>query len=217
MDEGSVALYMDGVLIPRGVGAAVDLVDLERIEILRGPQGALYGRNTIGGAVNLITEKPSDDFGFKQRFTVGNRDYFLSNTSIDTGKQGDFAAKISYHTKEKDGQVKNTVHGNDLGHTESEAFRLAVRWTPSDQVTVDYTYDKSEREGNANADQVTHMRPQNLFLGGPVWKQAATEVSKDRRGQISAGGSPGNATYANTDAHTLTIPVSYTHLRAHET
>tara|TARA_B110000444_G_C18841654_1_gene599333 strand:+ start:35 stop:2359 length:2325 start_codon:yes stop_codon:yes gene_type:complete len=205
MDEGSVALYMDGVLIPRGVGAAVDLVDLERIEILRGPQGALYGRNTIGGAVNLITEKPSDDFGFKQRFTVGNRDYFLSNTSIDTGKQGDFAAKISYHTKEKDGQVKNTVHGNDLGHTESEAFRLAVRWTPSDQVTVDYTYDKSEREGNANADQVTHMRPQNLFLGGPVWKQAATEVSKDRRGQISAGGSPGNATYANTDAHTLTI------------
>jgi len=205
MDEGTVAIYMDGVLIPRGAGVAVDIVDLERIEILRGPQGTLYGRNTIGGAVNLITQKPSDDFGFKQKFTVGNRDYLLSNTSIDTGKHGDFAAKISYHSKEKDGFAKNSVHGNDLGHVESEALRLAVRWTPSDQVTVDYTYDKSERDGNANNSQVVHARPQNPFLGGEIWAQVLAQASPDRLGQLSKGTSPGNTTYSNIDAHSLTV------------
>ena len=71
--ENTVGVYIDGVYIARNTGAVFDVVDLEQIEVLRGPQGTLYGRNTIGGAVNIITAKPREEIGLKQHLTFDNR------------------------------------------------------------------------------------------------------------------------------------------------
>lgn len=205
LSEQTVGVYMDGVYIARNTGSAFDIVDLERIEILRGPQGALYGRNTTGGAINLITQKPAEEFGFKQKFTTGNRGRFISNTSVDTGMMGNFAAKFSYNHKEHDGFVKNSAHGNTLGESESDAYRISLRWTPSDEVTVDYSYDNSQRDSNAATAQLVHVRGTQRALGGPIWQQAAAGASQERQSQVSKGQSTGKGSYSDIEAHALTI------------
>jgi len=101
--DSPVSLYVDGVVIGRQAGAAFDLLDLERIEILRGPQGTLYGRNTIGGAVNLITAKPADKFGIKEKLSFGNWNQWQTRTSVDTGQWGEsgIRAKLTYVHREQ--------------------------------------------------------------------------------------------------------------------
>lgn len=70
--DGANGIYIDGVPVGRSVGLAADIADLERVELLRGPQGSLYGRNTTGGAINFITVRPEKDFSFEQALTAGN-------------------------------------------------------------------------------------------------------------------------------------------------
>ena len=72
--EPGVGLYVDGVYFARTVGAAIDLMDVERIEVLKGPQGTLFGRNTIGGALSVVTRRPSKEFAYQGDLAVGNYD-----------------------------------------------------------------------------------------------------------------------------------------------
>src|SRR5690606_7330984 len=108
-----------GVVLARAAGSAFELADIERIEVLRGPQGTLYGRNTIGGAVNIINRKPSEEFGIRQKVSVGNYDAFQSRTAIDTGELGNsgLRATLSYMRKENDGYVNDPKQpeGRDPG------------------------------------------------------------------------------------------------------
>lgn len=144
--DGAVGVYMDGIYMARNTGLAFDVTDLERIEVLRGPQGSLWGRNTTGGAINLITKKPSGEFGFKQSLDVGNYDYLRSNTQIDFPEVGGVSTKISLLHEEKDGWVSNQGAGVDFGDKDNQGLRLAVRWTPTDSLTVDYAYDYAQSE-----------------------------------------------------------------------
>src|SRR3546814_3199377 len=78
--DGTVAIYLDGVYLGRSQGLSGDLLDLERIEVLRGPQGTLFGRNAVGGAISLVSKRPSGRFDFTQTFGLRNYDGFNSIT-----------------------------------------------------------------------------------------------------------------------------------------
>jgi len=167
--DPAVGVYMDGVYIGRSAGLASDVADLERIEVLRGPQGTLYGRNTTGGAVNMITAKPRGQFGFEQTVSVGNYDMWKSVTKIETDKFADaVAAKFTYLTGERGGWVENTGKGDDFSSEDKDAGRVAVRWDAAEKVTVDYAYDFSNIDGVQNYYQITSVNPaiaQATFVG----------------------------------------------------
>lgn len=206
LNENTVGMYVDGVYIARSTGSVFDVVDLERIEVLRGPQGTLYGRNTIGGAINLITEKPAEEFGFQQKLTAGNRDFFRSTTTLDTGKLGNmFSAKLTYNYNEKDGLVNNTYHDQKLGEQESKAYRVALRLQPTDSFTADYTYDNSEREGNSALSQLVATRPPMNQIGGAIMRQATEAADPDRLNSLPLYFADGKSSSSDVEMHTLTL------------
>lgn len=149
--DPGVGLYLDGVYISRGVGNVLDVLDVERIEVLRGPQGTLFGRNTIGGAVSVVTRKPGDKLAGSVDATTGSFDRFQLKASIDVPlAEGVYSSLAGFYHR-RDGYVKGVVPGApDLGDTNQLAGRFALRVEPSSDVTIDLSVDGSRsREESA--------------------------------------------------------------------
>lgn len=135
-------IHIDGVYIARGTGLNLTIADLDAVEILKGPQGTLYGRNAISGAINMITSRPTQEFGFTQNVTVGNYGKLVSKTSINVPVTDTLAVKLAYVHDRRDGFVSDSNGSSrNWGDREADAGRFDVRWKPSSKVTVDYGYD----------------------------------------------------------------------------
>jgi iron complex outermembrane receptor protein len=140
--DGGVGLYVDGFYIGRPQGALLDLGEPERIEVLRGPQGTLYGRNTTGGAINIITKKPSGEWGGSSSLTFGSRNLVRGLASVDLPAIGNLAVKGSLVYVDQDGWVKNPGVAHNFGEFNQLAGRVSAKWTPSSDLTFLYTYDR---------------------------------------------------------------------------
>lgn len=140
------AIHINGVYIARGNGLDMSVADLERIEVLRGPQGTLYGRNATAGAINMITAKPTDQFSFKQQVTVAEQDQRISKTSINVPITDQLFARAAYLYDQKEGYVDNSAPGGiDFGDRKAQGARFDLRWVPTGDLTVDYSYDWSNQ------------------------------------------------------------------------
>ncbi|MBL4838194.1 MAG: TonB-dependent receptor [Kordiimonadaceae bacterium] len=161
--DNSVALFLDGVYIGRGAGVNFDAFDLERIEVLKGPQGALFGRNTIGGAISVVTQKPSDDFSAKVAATVGNEGIFRIQGLINGSVTDNLAAKIVVNHRQHSGYVRNTLLNKDVNDEDTTSARgqFLLSLDNSDWLlSADYMEDHREEAGrfpfvNGNFDYIT--------------------------------------------------------------
>jgi len=144
VDPG-VGLYMDDVYVARPQGALLDVLDLERIEVLRGPQGTLYGKNTIGGAIKYVSRTIGDDFKGSVSLTggdYGTQDF--KGTVSGALIPGKLRAKAAFASLQHDGYGKNLFTGREVSDKDTTAFRLGLDWLPAENVTVRLSYDQTE-------------------------------------------------------------------------
>lgn len=157
-----IAVHVDGVYWSQLVGLNNPAADLERIEILKGPQGVLSGRNATGGAINIFTARPAlGELQFKQELEGAERGQFLSRTIVNVPLGDTFAAKLSYlyTTRDDQGITNSAPKGPQFGQYESNAARIDLRWKPNDDLTVDYSFDWSQATGYDTPSQCLYPSP----------------------------------------------------------
>jgi iron complex outermembrane receptor protein len=161
--EPGVGVYLDGVYLARTIGANTDMLDVERIEVLKGPQGTLFGQNTIGGAISIVTRRPSNEFAIKGELTGGSFDRMDFRAAVDIPLVSDkLLTTISVSTKNRDGyqhvipfpspvayvtdpqgafSLLNQGSSGDLGGQNSASVRAKVLWLASENTEVTFTSD----------------------------------------------------------------------------
>jgi iron complex outermembrane receptor protein len=158
-DKG-LSQYIDGVYIQNTAASVFQLADIERIEVLKGPQGTLFGRNATGGAISITTREPSGEFKFHQELTAGNYSHWRSKTRVDLPEMGIVSASLTYVHSERNGDTKNLGAGavwnwqgagvrtspKRLGDEEIDAAFLALRFDFSPNFQMTYKYDWAEND-----------------------------------------------------------------------
>ena len=185
-DKG-VSLYLDGVYVQNVQGSIFEFADVERIEVLKGPQGTLFGRNATGGAISIITRNPTGTFGIKQDFTYGNYDQLRSKTRVDLPQFGPISASFTYLHSERRGDIRNLGAGTKwdygpasggkqgvytspkwLGSDNVEAVSAAVKFDFHPDLDLVYKFDYSENHFTPNGQGVAYLLDSSTLQYGGV-------------------------------------------------
>jgi iron complex outermembrane receptor protein len=153
--DPGVATYMNGVYSEDLLTAtAATFWDVERVEVLRGPQGTLYGRNAVGGAINILYKQPSHEFDYSVKGIVGNfgtaETYGMINGSLIEDK---LSARVNFSTRDRDGVIEEIGPGSDLDGLGTRNVAAQFRYTPTDTLSFDVRFNKMEIDrdfGGAN-------------------------------------------------------------------
>ena len=160
--DPKVGVYVDGVYLGRPQGTIFDLLDVERIEVLRGPQGTLFGRNTTAGVVQVITKKPDAEFDATVRGGIGNAGQVSAEGMVNLPLiDGVLAGRVAFQMRKDDGWMKD-ASGREWNTTDSRSLRGRLLWTPNDAVKVSLAaefYRADETAGLADCEEL---------LGGPT-------------------------------------------------
>jgi iron complex outermembrane receptor protein len=211
VDPG-VGLYIDDVYMGQSVGGTLQLRDIANVQVLRGPQGTLFGRNTIGGAIVLTTRDPGDEFGGEYRLGTGSYNMFDTFIGVDIPGSDRFRSRFTFGTLDRDGYVTRVQTGEDLGDANTYTATGKLVWDHSDvlQLKLLFDYTKSDENGNAfvsaaSTETATFQRVASADAGCPgfggVWNSlpAVPLIEDDRCANDFQVKGP----YANNGAHPI--------------
>lgn len=186
--DKEVSMYIDGVYLANALGSIFDLADIERIEVLKGPQGTLFGRNSTAGAISIVTRNPTGQLAIQQQITAGNFDHFRSKTRVDLPAIGPISATLTYTHSERDGDTRNLGGGTTwdyetlvpdsgfgvvqsphrLGNENIDAVSAAVKLDLVDGLDIVYKFDWSENKSTPSAIGTLWLNPAGLGPNGPL-------------------------------------------------
>lgn len=151
-NDPGVGIYLDGVYIARSVGGVLKVNDIERVEILRGPQGTLFGKNTIGGAVNVISRLPSNEASASIALTGGSKDRQDLALSTEGPLAENLTGRISLLDENRDGYVERTLDGKDQGNIDRQTLKGILHWQAAEHVDFRLTGDYTRQRQNGAAE-----------------------------------------------------------------
>jgi iron complex outermembrane receptor protein len=197
--DPTVGVFVDGVYMGVPAGMVFDVFDLERIEVLRGPQGTLFGRNVTGGAISMATKKPTNTFEMSVRAAVDGGDqgglnkYLMGTVSgplTDT-----FAAKFTAYLNKDDGWFENKFTGDDFGENDQQMYRGIGLWRPTDgtEVILRWEHGKNDSDGPAGQNHTNGSGKSGAFAN---FKRDSHDFSIDEEG------------FYNTDTDFVTLEVN---------
>jgi iron complex outermembrane receptor protein len=161
--DPGVGLYVDGVYMARSMGGAMNFLDLEQIEVLKGPQGTLFGRNTIGGAVLLRTAKPAENFGGNVEVQIGDDNMLNVGVNVDVPLSDTLYGKMSLSSNNRDGYVTRINGGDNLGDDSAVAGRIRLLWKAADNLEFDLIADYTKEDENGAPSVTVGLNEQAIF------------------------------------------------------
>jgi iron complex outermembrane receptor protein len=216
--EPTVGVVLDGIFLGTNSGAELQIFDMERIEVLRGPQGTLFGRNTIGGVINVIRTDPTGELGFTTRGRYGNYERAEVDAIFNFPVWEDkVAGKLTYtNRQQEDGYNENQFNGKDEAEVDYQSWAIDLLARPVDSLSVEYVYQR--QDDNSQAGPVFNVSrpadPDSGFVGddlcvrfdqcqtGPRNPQTGDRLKSNTNFPLDA--------YYNVDAHTIEAAWDFT-------
>ncbi|MBL4595370.1 MAG: TonB-dependent receptor [Robiginitomaculum sp.] len=195
--DPGVGVYLDGIYLGRQMGSNLSLNNIERLEVLRGPQGTLYGRNTLGGAINIITKQPGSDNGYSTSVKLGTRGRVAVDFYGNHALSDEFAVALSGGYKRRDGVGDFLLLQNPearVGEEEEFNARLTAKWSPNSDFSVNFSLD-GVSANNGQSPYYVDIHPSvprpdstNPFDGGfPLLNQGLLAADRDDSNSTVAG------------------------------
>lgn len=204
--DPGVGVYVDDVFIARSQAAFLELFDVERVEVLRGPQGTLYGRNTIGGAVKFVSKRPTDEFEAYGEVGFGNYDSVIAKGRLSGPiMEEKVYAKAAFAYSRRDGFNNNLFTGKDDGDVDSLSGRAGLYFTPTDDIELDLTFDARRERPDTSRNPTRRTSATGIPdpVAAPLVLQTFPAASDPFQVDVNAGG------LSDIDAFGLTARASW--------